>query len=252
MSEASRWITQFSQVRAEMELGEHASELRRVRHFVESVDEHVASGGVRTDTQFIFGEFPGIETSPWSDPEQFAQTKILRENYPVIRREALRIVETASAYADYPSSDGAESILMSDKWRSQDFINDFVVNEETRTQCPHTARVIDSLEGAHGPAAMFSILDPFHTLPWHGDGFNFILSFHVGLVVPPKCGLVVGGIAKQFEEGQVEVMNSAYMHTAWNLSPSPRMHLLVDTWHPQLTALERRALGLLFKDGCPC
>jgi aspartate beta-hydroxylase len=111
--------------------------------------------------------------------------------------------------------------------------------------------VLGAIDGADGPLATFSRFEPGHRLPWHSDGYSFVLSFHMGLVVPPACGLVVGGVPKQLTPGQVEVMASSFFHTAWNFSDQPRIHLIIDFWHPELTAIERAALREFFCDGLP-
>ena len=58
---------------------------------------------------------------------------------------------------------------------------------------------------------------------------------NLGIDVPDGCGLRVGGIERRWEEGRCVVFDDSFTHEAWNRSDQPRVVLVVDLWHPDLT-----------------
>jgi len=75
---------------------------------------------------------------------------------------------------------------------------------------------------------------------------------HVPLVVPSTdpavCGIRVGGETRAWEVGKPLVFDDAYEHETWNLSDKPRLILLMDVWHPELSLAERDAIAAMFDD----
>jgi aspartyl/asparaginyl beta-hydroxylase (cupin superfamily) len=65
------------------------------------------------------------------------------------------------------------------------------------------------------------------------------LRCHLGIKVPHgDCGLKVGGETRHWQEGQCLVFDDSLQHEAWNHIAQPRIVLIVDLWHPDLTPAE--------------
>jgi aspartate beta-hydroxylase len=89
---------------------------------------------------------------------------------------------------------------------------------------------------------MFSVLEPGARIPPHRDSGNQLLTCHLGLIIPPHCGLRVGGETRLWAEGKCLIFDTSYEHEAWNSSDETRIVLLIDFWHPELSEVERQFL----------
>ena len=113
--------------------------------------------------------------------------------------------------------------------------------------CPQTVSVLSSIEQHLFPAedVFFSKLRPGAALPAHTDKFNIRLTCHLGLIIPPDCGLRVANETRTWQEGKCLFFDHAYDHTAWNHSDRDRVILLFGIWNPQLTEIEVKVLRQL-------
>ena len=64
------------------------------------------------------------------------------------------------------------------------------------------------------------------------------LRCHLGVDVPERCGLRVGGELLAWREGKCLVFDDSLTHEVWNEGDRPRVALVVDTWHPGLLPAE--------------
>lgn len=121
---------------------------------------------------------------------------------------------------------------------------DFAAN---RTLCPETVAAIEAI-GTQYEHAFFSALAPRTHIKRHHGPTNKKLRCHLPLVVPPHgaCRLRVGDRTIDVREGECFVFDDSFEHEAWNDDPAhSRIVLVVDVWHPDLSAPERRFLGFL-------
>jgi aspartyl/asparaginyl beta-hydroxylase (cupin superfamily) len=73
----------------------------------------------------------------------------------------------------------------------------------------------------------------------HTGPTNLRLRCHLGLSIPDgDCGLTVAGETRRWREGTCLVFDDSLEHTAWNHTEAPRVVLIVDLWHPDLTPEE--------------
>jgi len=72
---------------------------------------------------------------------------------------------------------------------------------------------------------------------------------HLPLVVPDKslCRIRVGDETRNWEEGKVLVFDDSFEHEAWNDAELPRVVLIFDVWHPELSTPEVKLLDFLTK-----
>lgn len=121
--------------------------------------------------------------------------------------------------------------------------------EDNRARCPRTVAALDRLPlmqlDGHAPRALFSIVAPgTHVMPRHGVT-NARLTTSLPLQVPPGCTFSVGGVEHALREGQCFTFDDTFEHELWNRSDLPCAVLSFDTWHPDLTAVERAAIAVL-------
>ena len=71
-------------------------------------------------------------------------------------------------------------------------------------------------------------------------------SCHLGVIVPPGCGLRFGDETRKWTEGRCLTFDNSYPHEAWNDHPTDtRVVLAVHAPHPDLSEPEREALAWL-------
>ena len=72
-----------------------------------------------------------------------------------------------------------------------------------------------------------------------GQMWNVWITAHLGLQIPEHCGLRVGRQTRRWTEGQFLFFDTSYQHEAWNDSDVPRIVLLFDFLHHELSPAER-------------
>lgn len=212
-----------------------ADGLRRIEEFVRS-----ESGRSQTPPPILIrgSVFPGLSSRPWYDASEFGWAKELEASYEVVREEVLAATRKRQGFERY-SYPG----LGDNDWESLMFYRGGEQVEENCARCPETAALLRAIPGSRRREAMVSVLGPGARIPPHRDSGNQLLTCHFGLVVPPDCGLRVGGDARTWQEGRCLIFDTSYEHEAWNHSDRTRIILLIDFWHPELTEAERRFLG---------
>ena len=125
-----------------------------------------------------------------------------------------------------------------------------------RERCPKTARAVDALgtDLFETPFSFcfFSTLHGGAKIAPHSGSMNLRLRVHLPLIVPKeynnveKIGFRVGGQHRTWEEGKAVVLDDSYVHEVWNETDEPRVCLLVDIWHPDVTKEERESVKDMF------
>lgn len=82
----------------------------------------------------------------------------------------------------------------------------------------------------------------------HSDGRNFILTAHLGLKIPKGCWIQVGTEPnkREWEEGKLTVLDTSFSHSTGNPTSEERHVLIIDFWHPELSAAEVAALSYIY------
>lgn len=159
----------------------------------------------------------------WHNPADFPCTKLLEENYHIIKQEAMSIQQ--EALRAWP-----EKNLYIDGW---DVLGLFAFKNKLEfpcTLCPKTTSVLEKIPGLQ--TALFSCLKPRCHIKPHVGYYQYsekILRVHMGLVVPTGCVLKVNGIEGKWEEGKCIVFDDTFRHEAWNPScDTTRIVLMLD------------------------
>jgi len=198
-------------------------------------------------TEFFY---PGLPAREFYDRDEFAWIRDFEAATPQIRDELLQILQSEFRdfvpYVNYRDSlplDQWRELNRSAKWGALHLYEYGERVEKNASRCPQTMAAIDRLPQPRvprrSPAAMFSALQPKTRIPPHTGVANTRLVVHLPLVVPPGCGFRVGNETREWREGEAWVFDDTMEHEAWNDSDAPRVILICDIWHPQLSATER-------------
>jgi aspartate beta-hydroxylase len=225
------------------------SKLERVRGFLEILrgeSTHLITRAPGQDLAAPNLFFPGLTARPWWEPEAIPWIRQLEAAHDAIREEylGLKTQEIGAYETGYVSAgEAADSTVRPEGWKAFYFQSAFRPLAKNRARCPRTAAVLGSVPAAR--EALFSILDPGTGIPPHVDDLNFVITVHLGLVIPPDCSITVGGKTGTWREGRCIVIDTSFEHEAYNRSSERRAVLLIDTWHPDLTPVELQAIEWL-------
>ncbi|MEO8809968.1 MAG: aspartyl/asparaginyl beta-hydroxylase domain-containing protein [Rhodanobacter sp.] len=206
----------------------------------------------RQQPKFLY--FPDITSQPYYPRRQFPWLESLEAATDVVREELRAVLSgepsLESFLGDVPP-DAAQRMLASSSqqqpaWDAYFFHRHGLPHEEHRARCARTSAVLDALPLVrirdHAPEALFSVLSPgTHILP-HTGVTNTRLVTHLPLIVPPDCAIRVGGREHVWQEGRCVTFDDTWEHEAWNRSAQLRVVLIVDSWHPDLSEVERAAV----------
>src|SRR5690606_27761757 len=116
-------------------------------------------------------------------------------------------------------------------------------NQPVLDRCPETAAALAATPSAHipgrAPSAFFSMLRPHTRIPPHTGVTHTRAIIHLPLIVPPHCGLRVGGETREWVEGRPFAFDDTIEHEAWNESDSLRAIPIFDVWNPHLSPEEQ-------------
>ncbi|QFT77343.1 aspartyl/asparaginyl beta-hydroxylase domain-containing protein [Erythrobacter sp. THAF29] len=188
---------------------------------------------VRPDPQGF--TFAGLTSKPWHDTADFPWVAAFEDAVDTIQAEFEEVMErNSSAITTYKYA-GLEGNF----WQSFQFATRHREIPENIALAPQTAALIKTIP--HYPAfrdAMFSVLGGGGVIKPHRDVSNVFLTMHLPLIVPGNGFMEVAGIKREWKRGEAMIFDSSYHHQAQNNSGDPRVVLLVDFLHPDLTVDE--------------
>jgi aspartyl/asparaginyl beta-hydroxylase (cupin superfamily) len=193
----------------------------------------------------LMPRYPGLSSRAWHDPGRFELTHSLKASFEQIRSEALAVAESG-----FHSE--SEAILRSGDWDVFFLFESGRKNEANCARCPITTRIIDQNRTMKTMAglAYFSRLDPDTHIAAHRGPTNQRVRCHFALEVPEgDCGIRVGAEQRAWRPGECLVFDDSLEHEAWNRTASPRIVLIVDLWHPDLSPTEIAVLEGMHRYG---
>lgn len=234
------------------------SELRRSRHTVTSHLEELralhGSAAVQrlSDTlQYAFAltnenpfqmrrgvNVPDLPSRAWHERSAFPWAAEFERRFDAIRTEALRATNSLEVRDyHYPGA-------VSGSWKTFWLVRNGEIIFPNAAACPETMRAMQAVPGfPRMREAHFSILHPGSRIKPHCDESNVWLTGHFGIKIPEACGIRVGREVRKWREGQFMFFDTSYQHECWNDSDQPRVVLLFDFLHPQLSEVERDFFG---------
>lgn len=184
---------------------------------------------------------PSIPDRHLHDPKQFWFVDFLQTNYSIIRSE-FEAKREAVASAFKPVKE--QELVQEGAWSELVFYQGGVRFERACSLFPETFRLLQQIpEVANGPgAAAFSVLRPGTRVIPHCGPTNTVLRVHLGIMIPPGCGMRVKHEELHWKEGECLVFDHSYEHEVWNRGGAERVVLLFDVFHPSLTEQQRKTL----------
>lgn len=233
-----------------------ASALARVARCLEGHLKTLALQPLDEQQRPRFLYFPDLPSTRYFERSLFPWIETLETATAAVRDEAQAVLSTEGALQPFLKFDSAEQVGQylgggdaPPAWDAFFFWRDGVRNDAHHARCPRTSALLESLPlvriREHAPEICFSVLAPgTHILP-HTGVSNLRVVVHLPLIVPADCAIVVGGESHAWREGEVVVFDDTFVHEAWNRGSSRRVILLMDTWNPHLSEVEREALAEL-------
>ncbi|WP_290055705.1 aspartyl/asparaginyl beta-hydroxylase domain-containing protein [Amycolatopsis solani] len=185
---------------------------------------------------------PGLTAAAWWDRDRFPWLPAFEASAADITRE----FTDAGGFAGGGAVSQPSELTDKGRWTALYLYCIGKAYSRNLRLCPATARALDAVPGVtgtHGGMCYFSIMEPRTHVSAHTGYTNAHLRCHLGLVVPEGSALRVGDETREWERGKAFVFDDSFEHEAWNDSDSGRAVLLFDLWHPDLTAVEVRALA---------
>jgi len=177
--------------------------------------------------------FSAVPNRPILQKDSVPELKLLRENWQVIREEALTLfgqgqIKAADKYNDW----GFNSFFRTGwkrfylKWYEQ-ALPSAIAN------CPKTVALVNSIPAIKG--AMFANLPGGGRLVQHRDPYAGSLRYHLGLVMPKtpgECRIFIDGQPYSWREGEDILFDETYLHYAENTTSDDRLILFCDVERP--------------------
>lgn len=182
---------------------------------------------------------PGVPARNFYNAAEFEFTKVLEEQFPVIKEELMQLLEQNGAgFRGYINEQAGRLA----GWNTFNFFFYGKKYQENCARCPKTTAILESLPRFEKDHIMFSALNPHARIPPHVGPMNGILRAHLGLVVPQGCYIRVGAAERTWEEGKVMVFDDSFEHEVFNHSDQVRIVLFMNFWHPVFSDQEIKAL----------
>lgn len=189
--------------------------------------------------------YPGLRKEPVYPAERFALARALSASWRQIRDEFLRIQPHQGFQNEI------ERIGRTGSWTVFTLFELGRRNDANCALCPATTSIVERYGATRSilSLAYFSILTPGTHIAAHTGPTNMRLRCHLGIEVPDGCRLKVADRILTWREGECLVFDDSHLHEVWNDSDRRRVVLVVDIWHPDLTAEEHRLIEGLQRYG---
>lgn len=185
----------------------------------------------------------GLKAQPWWDPKETpyaSSVKELEKHWIDIKNEALSLM------TDKGFKPEAENLRDSGDWKQFEI---FARGHKIERNCrlaPKTCALISQIPDAAGckrGQAKFSVMHPGTHVWAHVGPTNCRLRSHLGLVVPAKVRIRVANETREWKEGKMLMFDDSFEHEVWHEGDSLRLVLIVDFWHPDLSASQKASLS---------
>jgi hypothetical protein len=185
---------------------------------------------------------PDSVQRPWFDDEK-TMTGACLPSADELQKEALAFTTGQEVAPDYYDASKVQGVTWG---RVLLVAYDRPVPDDLRRRFPITMACLDAA-GSRLLNACFLTMAPGHEILAHSDGNACYASWHMGLVVPGKCGVKAGNDVREHAPGKWLAFDDSYTHSAWNFSDRQRVVLTGWTVHPDLDDDEAAAMVDLSK-----
>ena len=194
----------------------------------------------------------GLTAKPFwdvaNDSEQFPWAQKLEANAHIIIEELQAKLDREALEQSLFAGDSAwQNNVMGAGWSAFRLQRLGVWNGDNCKEFPKTTELLRSLNIPFAVRGVcFARQAAGSGVQAHTDGRNFILTSHVGLKVPEGCWIKVGEEESTWETGKLVTLDTSFLHSTGNPTEADRHVLIIDFWHPELTAAERAALEFVY------
>lgn len=181
-----------------------------------------------------------LKSQPWWDIEKTPYNKLARA-LEKSWKDILKEGEKAKALYEKEK----EGLKERGEWSQLDL---FVRGQEIPNRCktaPVTCSIVRSEVAASGcrrGQVKFSAMEAGTHVRPHVGPTNCRLRMHLGLSNTKDTYIRVDQETRQWEVGKTLLFDDSFEHEVWHNGTGTRLVLIVDVWHPALTAAERRTL----------
>jgi len=176
--------------------------------------------------------FSKVSTKPFQKLNDFPELDIFKDNWEVIKEEALELershqIRSATSYNDIGFNSffrrGWKRFYL--KWYGD-------YHQSAKNICPRTIGLIEQMPSIK--AAMYVVLPAGSELPPHRDPFAGSLRYHLGLVTPNSedCYINVDGERYHWRDGEAVLFDETYIHHAKNNTDKDRLIFFCDVKRP--------------------
>ena len=171
-----------------------------------------------------------LPTTPTVDPKLIPELAILKDNWEVIRDEALVLWE--QGHIDVGEDLPGSSFYKDNRWKS--FYLKLYDHDipSAKAMAPKTMELIEQVPGMN--LALFAALMPGKKINQHQDPFAYTLRYSLGLSTPndDKCYIDINAERHTWRAGEAVLFDETYMHSATNETDIPRIILMTDIDRP--------------------
>jgi beta-hydroxylase len=201
--------------------------------FIRQLTDHSTLLAPYNVLMYWFSALPNRPVLPTASIQQLAK---LRENWEIIRDEALALseqgrIKAADKYNDF----GFNSFFRTGwKWFYLKWYDEPLPS--AKSACLRTVALLDSIPGIKG--AMFATLPPGSRLVRHRDPYARSLRYHLGLVTPKspgECRIFIDGEPHTWHDGEDLLFDETFVHHAENTTSDTRIILFCDVERPLRT-----------------
>ena len=186
---------------------------------------------------------------PFHDPTDYAWPESITENAPVILAEFDSFLISSPTTASSWKASITELCVNTSGFSKLSLINeDGIPTVAGQEHFPRTLHILKSFLGHDlAPRPMnINCQFPSTGLAPHSDQMNFLLTCHLGLVLPKagRCLFQMGTEQqRQWERGKLVIADTSFIHSTLNESEDENRYILsFDIWHPSLSDYERSGI----------
>lgn len=176
--------------------------------------------------------FSILPNKPLLNTDDLDELVILRDNWEVIRDEALSLAEQGGIKAADGLNDAGFNSFFRAGWTRfyLKWYGDPLAS--ALKQCPKTVEILQRVPSVK--AAMFASLPPGGVLTPHRDPFAGSLRYHLGLATPnhDDCYILVDGENHSWRDGEDVLFDETFIHEAHNKTEHNRIILFCDVSRP--------------------
>ncbi|EDV55821.2 uncharacterized protein Dere_GG20567, isoform B [Drosophila erecta] len=229
-----------------LSLGETMQRLSMKSEALEVYRKGVTKGFFASLYQRSLYNEPRLRAQPFWQPKETSyerQLERLTLNWRAIRDEGLALLGRSGFFED-------EAELLRDKgvWQQYELYAQGRRVKDNCRRAPITCSLMEEFPesaGCRRGQVKFSVMQAqTHVWP-HCGPTNCRLRAHLTLVAPEpeRTSLRVAEQERTWREGELFIFDDSFEHEVWHNGSQPRLVLILDMWHPQLTTAQRRSLS---------